>query len=496
MTAPIVSLPTEADRSFLGDIAARSLLPVQALHSMGEGLFALSLVDSLFFNVSIDAARPRILLYLAITMAPFAILGPLIGPVIDRHKGGHRAIMLLSIGGRSIVALLLASQLKTLLLYPQAFVIVVLSKVYTVSRNALVPSVVDDRDHLVVVNSRLARVGAISGVVGAVIGLAVLQIGDAAWVLRTGALAYALGAVFALRLAPPHSDELSTSPIVESTEMHGPGVFRATIGMAGLRMATGFILFHVGFALKTSGEPTWLIAAVVGTIALGGFTGTFVAPRVGKRFDQQAMITGALMLLAVFSALAALRFHASTALALAGAVGLAGSVGRRAFDGVVQVEAPHARRGQAFAGLETRLEVAWVIGSIAAVVARAPDWLGLLVLAIGLVGICASRVIEHRRLRKIQAEFGIETLALRLLETAEAVAAQGDRQQAVLVALAAADAASMDHDVPVDVVRSLRERGLEATSRNDPVLETEVIRLVHELVTESTENHRTSTPAG
>ncbi|MBT8241368.1 MAG: MFS transporter, partial [Acidimicrobiia bacterium] len=68
-------------RSFLGDAAANPLLPVQALHSVGEGLFALSLVGSLFFNVSVDAARPRILLYLALTMAPFAILAPLIGPV-------------------------------------------------------------------------------------------------------------------------------------------------------------------------------------------------------------------------------------------------------------------------------------------------------------------------------------------------------------------------------------------------------------------------------
>ncbi|MEZ5230449.1 MAG: hypothetical protein R2710_28410 [Acidimicrobiales bacterium] len=49
---------------------AAALFPMQAFHSFGESLFALSLVGSLFFNVSIDAARPRILLYLAVTMAP------------------------------------------------------------------------------------------------------------------------------------------------------------------------------------------------------------------------------------------------------------------------------------------------------------------------------------------------------------------------------------------------------------------------------------------
>ncbi|NNC81441.1 MAG: MFS transporter [Acidimicrobiales bacterium] len=485
MKEDVLAPPSEPDRSFLGDVDARPLLPVQGFHSIGEGLFALSLADSLFFNVSVDAARPRILLYLALTMAPFVLLAPFIGPLIDRHKGGHRAVLALSIGGRSLVAVMLATQLKTLLLYPQAFAIVVLSKVYLVSRNALVPSLVDDRDHLVVVNSRLARVGAISGVVGGIIGVAVLQIADSSWVLRTGALFYAFGAIAALRLPPPHTDDLSASPIVEDTEMHGPGVTTASIGMAGVRMATGFILFHVGFELKTSGLPTWVIALVVGSIALGGFTGTFVAPRIRRRFDQQEMITGSLMLLAVFASLTALRFHAVTALALAAAVGLAGSVARRGFDGVVQTEAPHARRGRAFAGLETRLEISWVIGSLIAVLARAPDWLGLIILAVGLVALSGNRFFEHHRAEKVLAEVGADTLALRLLETAEAVAAQGDRQQAVLVALAAADAACMDHGVCTKQVSALRERGLDATNRNDPELEAEVIREAHALVTES-----------
>ena len=43
---------------------------------------AVSLAGSLFFNLSIDAARPRIILYLAITMAPFAVVAPLIGPFV------------------------------------------------------------------------------------------------------------------------------------------------------------------------------------------------------------------------------------------------------------------------------------------------------------------------------------------------------------------------------------------------------------------------------
>ncbi|MGB5758223.1 MAG: MFS transporter [Acidimicrobiales bacterium] len=484
MTDLGVGTPYPADRSLLGDRAAWTLLPVQAFHSAGEALFALSLVGSLFFNVSVDAARPRILLYLALTMAPFAVLAPLIGPVIDKLRGGHRAVLLLTLGGRAAVALLLASQLKTLLLYPQAFVIVVLAKVYTVGRNALIPSMVADRDHLVVVNSRLARAGATSGVVAVGIGLAVLQLGGADWVLRTAALFYAAGAVSALAIRG-HRTSIDTSPVVETTEMHGPGIHSATMAMAGLRMATGFVLFHVGFALKTSGQPTWLVAAVLGIGSLGGFGGTFVAPWLHRRWDEQRVLTAALLLPALLASLAALRFHGSTAMALSISLGLAGSVGRRAFDGVVQTQAPHATRGRAYAGLETRLEVAWVIGSIMAVLARFPNWVGLAILSLALGAFGFSRIVDELTQPRFGVYAEMATLPARLLATAEAVAAQGDRQQAVLVALAAAEAAAMAGTVTDEQLDDLKKRSRQAAVDNDPAVEEDVLRLAYELVTES-----------
>lgn len=484
MTAAGVGRPYPADRSLLGDSAAWTLLPVQAFNSAGEALFALSLVDSLFFSVTVDAARPRILLYLALTMAPFAVLAPLIGPVIDRLRGGHRAVLLLSIGGRAVVALLLASQLKTLLLYPQALVIVVLAKVYIVGRNALIPSLVDDRDHLVVVNSRLARLGATAGAVAAAIGVAVMQIGGADWVLRLAALFYALGALSALTISG-HQVSTNASPIVETTEMHGPGIRSATMGMVGLRMATGFVLFHVGFALKTSGQPAWLVAGILGVGALGGFGGTFVAPWLHKWWDEQRVLTASLLLPAGLAALAALRFHAATAIALSISIGLAGSVGRRGFDGVVQTEAPHATRGRAYAWLETRLEVGWVAGSIVAVLARFPSWVGLAILSVALGAFGFSRIVAEFNAARIGAEVEASTLPFRLLETAEAVASRGDRQQAVLVAVAAAEAAAMVGDVAGDRLSELKELSLQAAIDNDPAVEDSLLRLAHDLVAES-----------
>ena len=41
-----------------------------------------------------DDSRGRVALYLALTMAPFAIVAPLLGPAIDRAKGGRRLMII------------------------------------------------------------------------------------------------------------------------------------------------------------------------------------------------------------------------------------------------------------------------------------------------------------------------------------------------------------------------------------------------------------------
>ncbi len=373
-----------------------TLFPVQALHSFGESLFALSLVGSLFFNVSIDAARPRILLYLAVTMAPFAVLGPLIGPVIDRIRGGHRMVLAASLGTRFAVAMLLSAQLKTLLFYPEAFVLLVGAKIYAVGRNSIVPSLVDERDDLMSCNAQIARIGTLAGMLGAAAGLVVLRFGGAPRALQGAAIAYGLGALGALRL-PNHGPVDIVSVKEEFRELHRHGVRVAASGMAAIRFATGFSVFHIGFVLKSSSQPTWVLGMIGASVGIGGFLGTFTAPRLRRRHGEQQLLTGAIIGLAVVAGLAATWFAAPTAIMFGFALGLAGSVGRRAFDGIVQTDAPHARRGRAFAGLETRLELGWVAGALIAVIMRAPGWLGLMFLTMVMIVIGATRRANRHR---------------------------------------------------------------------------------------------------
>src|SRR3954452_19938883 len=72
----------------VGSGRVRGLTEMHSLHAAAETCFTISLAGSIFFSVSADAARPRVLLYLVITLAPFLVMAPLVGPVIDRVRGG------------------------------------------------------------------------------------------------------------------------------------------------------------------------------------------------------------------------------------------------------------------------------------------------------------------------------------------------------------------------------------------------------------------------
>jgi hypothetical protein len=109
------------------------------LMTAGDTMFAVSLAGSLFFSISPTAAKDKVLLYLLLTMGPFAVVAPALGPVIDRSRGARRAMVVASAVGRAVLCPFLARDIHSLLLFPEAFAMLVLSKVYLVTKGALVP---------------------------------------------------------------------------------------------------------------------------------------------------------------------------------------------------------------------------------------------------------------------------------------------------------------------------------------------------------------------
>ena len=128
------------------------LAVTHAASVVGDALLTVSLAGSIFFTQDIARSRTQVLLYLVLTIAPFAVVAPVIGPALDRSRAGRRTLMAIGLFARALVCLLMAGNLGTLLLYPLAFAALVLAKGHAVAKSSLVPAVVGDEARLVDAN--------------------------------------------------------------------------------------------------------------------------------------------------------------------------------------------------------------------------------------------------------------------------------------------------------------------------------------------------------
>ena len=159
---------------------------VQVFMTAGDTLLTVSLAGSLFFSISPKAAESKVLLYLVLTMAPFAVVAPFLGPVIDRSRGIRRLVVVASAASRAAVCLVMAGKLHSLLLFPLAFVMLVLSKVYLVTKGSIVPlyaatatggaDPAAGREAMATLNARLGLLASLAGFAASLPAIAVLKL--------------------------------------------------------------------------------------------------------------------------------------------------------------------------------------------------------------------------------------------------------------------------------------------------------------------------------
>jgi MFS family permease len=191
-----------------GRTGLSNLIELTAAGSVGDAFVAVSLAGTLFFSASVDQARGRIALALLITMAPFAILAPFLGPMLDRVQQGRRYILMGTLLARGLLCWGMAGAVQhndTLTLLPAAFGVLVLQKAYGVTRAAVTPRLLPSEITLVSANARSALGSLVATTLGAGLAAGVAYVfgggsGGAAWVLRIGTAVYLAGAVLALRL--------------------------------------------------------------------------------------------------------------------------------------------------------------------------------------------------------------------------------------------------------------------------------------------------------
>lgn len=387
---------------FAGPSPFARLAAAHAASMCGDACLTVSLAGSLFFTSPTSAARGSVLLYLALTMAPFALIAPVVGPALDRSRGGRRMMVFLGCAGRALLCVFMARHLKDYLLYPEAFGVLVLAKAHSVAKSSLVPTLVRGEGELVEANSRLALISVIAALVGGLPAAGVSKLFGSEYALILAAAMFVIGAVLAVKI-PRAEPDAAPETALEREELHAPSVLLAGTAMGVLRFAVGFLTFFVAFQLKDSVFSLGLAIAASG---VGGFLGVVLAPPLRRHVREEIILAGSLVVPAVVALFSA-RSGGRWAFAAAGlGVALGAAAGRVGFDSLLQRDAPDAMRGRSFARFETRFQLIWVMGGLLGLIPISAR-LGLFALAIalGFAGLsylggmrtAAERVARRRR---------------------------------------------------------------------------------------------------
>jgi Na+/melibiose symporter-like transporter len=339
------------------------LVVAQAASMVGDACLTVSLAGSIFFTQPLGQSRTQVLLYLLLTIAPFAVVGPIIGPALDRSRAGRRTLMAVGCAGRALVCFLMVGNLHSLFLFPLAFVALVLSKGHAVAKSALLPSVVQDERALVEANSRLSLVSVVASVVGGLPAAACVAIFNAQVSLVFATIVFALAAVLCTRI-PAAGRPAAVETEEERQELAAPSIVFSGTAMAVMRGCVGFLTFQLAFLLKGSGQPAWFFGVVLVMSAVGGFLGVIVTPVLRRRLKEETILAGALVVPAVVALFAARDGGRIGSVAIAFTIALGAASGRIAFDSLLQRDGPEHLRGRAFARFETRFQLAWCGGAL------------------------------------------------------------------------------------------------------------------------------------
>jgi len=209
-----------------------SLIELTAASSVGDAFVAVALAGTLFFNASVSQARSQVAIALLVTMAPFAVLAPLIGPLLDRLQQGRRFILAGTLLARGALCWGMAGAVfyhDSVTLLPAAFGVLVMQKAYGVTRSAITPRLLPREITLVTANARTGLAALVASTLGVALAAGLEYLtgggsGGAAWVLRVGTVIYL--AAMALCFRVPERVDL---PV----EQEEPGPSPATVPLAG-----------------------------------------------------------------------------------------------------------------------------------------------------------------------------------------------------------------------------------------------------------------------
>jgi MFS family permease len=381
-----------------GESGLGKLIELHAVNGAGDVMITVALASTVFFSVPTDEARGRVALYLAVTMAPFILLAPIIGPLLDRIPHGRRAAMAGAMLTRALLALTMSGAVATggLELYPAALGVLVASKAYGVVRSAVVPRLLPPGFSLVKANSRVTLAGLLATGIAAPIGIGLQQIGPQ-WPLYGACVLFILGGYWAFTM--PHKVDsakgerkahmLTHGEKKPSLRTVGPSVLHGLQANAALRALSGFLIFFLAFLLREhplAGQSAAVSLGIVGVAAgVGNALGTTVGAWLKARGPEVIIATVQAVVLTAAITTAAF-FGAGMVAVLGATAGLCQALAKLSLDALIQRDVPEEVRTSAFARSETLLQMAWVAGGAIGIALPLNGTLGMSVAA-GIVAL-------------------------------------------------------------------------------------------------------------
>lgn len=369
----------------------RRLTRVRVVSQAGDGAFQFGIATAFFFSPQNAATPTDIAIGFAVLFAPFTLIGPFVGPFIDRwHR--QRIVLAGNMVRLAIVGTIIAAVIwgaPQIVLYALALATLSVNRFLLAALSAGIPQVVD-REDLLAANAIMPTLGtiaaALGGTIGGIVAFFVPRVSDdhkALLALGAAGIAFGLSAWAATALSKrslgpvrlldaDHVVAEAAHIVVElrdgyrhlrsrATPFHALGVMAAARLLYGLMFVASILISrHV---LGDEAHPEDAIgqfAIVVGFAAIGFGLAAIITPAFAHRVERHDWIIACLLLGAVGQALLAVSSAPWALLGAAVIVSFSVQGGKIAVDTIVQRDTDDAFRGRAFALYDVAYNTAFI----------------------------------------------------------------------------------------------------------------------------------------
>ncbi len=406
--------------------------PVVATFAV-DAAMAVALANTLFFAAATGESKGRVALYLLITIAPFAVIAPLIGPALDRLQHGRRVALAASFGLRTALALVLimnydgaTGSYPSMVLYPCALAMMVFSKSFSVLRSAVTPRVMPPTIDLVRVNSRLTVFGLLGGTIaGGAVAAGVefvcthlFKLPGALFVVIAVTVA---GAMLSMRI--PRWVEVTAGEVPATLSYRrdsqtarswpdevkkvgdtlrqplGRNIITSLWGNCTIKVMVGFLFLYPAFVAKAHQANGWVQLGMLGMIGaaagIGNFAGNFTSARMklGRPAVLVVRCTVAVSTVALAASVAGTLMAAVIATLVTSG---SSAIAKASLDASLQHDLPEESRASGFGRSESTLQLAWVLGGALGVMVYTELWVGFTAVTALLILGLAQTLVSFR----------------------------------------------------------------------------------------------------